>query len=213
MRPAVLRWALVMGLTLLLLIGSHVWLLRAMASILIAEDPLAPAAAIVVLAGHPPFREMEAAELYRAGWAPRVVVLREVLWEEEQAFAQLGIAVPERWELSHRVLTTLGVPAEAIVTPPERAQNTFEELAIALRALDPRDQPVILVTSKVHTRRVGLTWRYLAGGRSPGLTRPTRYDPFDVDRWWLEGRFLTQVTREYAGLVGYAARFLQAHGR
>jgi uncharacterized SAM-binding protein YcdF (DUF218 family) len=117
--------------------------------------------------------------------------------------------VPERWELSHRVLTTLGVPPEAIVTPPHRARNTLEELVIALRAIDPpQGQPVILVTSKVHTRRVGMTWQHLAGDRSPGLTRPTRYDPFDVERWWLEGRFLTQVAREYAGIVGYAPRFL-----
>ena len=54
----------------LLLVGfAHVPILREIASFLITEDSLQPAAAIVALGGDPPFREMEAAKLYRAGWA------------------------------------------------------------------------------------------------------------------------------------------------
>ena len=46
---------------------AHVPILREMASFLIIEDSLEPAAAIVALGGVPPFREIEAARLYRAG--------------------------------------------------------------------------------------------------------------------------------------------------
>jgi len=52
----------------MLLVGfAHVPILREMASFLIIEDSLEPAAAIVALGGVPPFREIEAARLYRAG--------------------------------------------------------------------------------------------------------------------------------------------------
>ena len=55
-------------LAAMLLVGfAHVPILREMASFLIIEDSLEPAAAIVALGGVPPFREIEAARLYRAG--------------------------------------------------------------------------------------------------------------------------------------------------
>lgn len=202
------RRAGVLILALALLVVGHAPILRATANVLIAEDALAPAAAIIVLSGGPPFREMEAADLYRAGWASRIVLVREVEWEEGRQLRELGIAVPERSELSYRVLAALGVPPAAVLTPGERARNTLEELQIAARALKPLAGPVILVTSKVHTRRVGLTWGHVAREGSRGIVRATRYDPFDPDRWWLEGRFFVLVAREYAGLVGYGPRFL-----
>ena len=75
----------------MLLVGfAHVPILREIASFLIIEDSLEPAAAIVALGGDPPFREMEAAKLYRAGWAPKVVVILGALWEEQQVLAELG---------------------------------------------------------------------------------------------------------------------------
>ena len=52
----------------MLLVGvAHVPILREVAAFLIIEDSLEPAAAIVALGGVPPFREIEAARLYRAG--------------------------------------------------------------------------------------------------------------------------------------------------
>ena len=44
---------------------GHVPVLREIASFLIVEDSLEPAAAIVPLGGQTPFREMEATKLYR----------------------------------------------------------------------------------------------------------------------------------------------------
>jgi hypothetical protein len=44
---------------------GYVPFMRGFASFLIVEDALQPAAAIVALAGHTPFREIGAAKLYR----------------------------------------------------------------------------------------------------------------------------------------------------
>lgn len=79
-------------------------LVRGIASFLIAEDPLQPLAAIVPLGGHLPFREMQAAKLYRDGWAPQVIVVRAAPSAEAEALQALKIKKPQEWELSREVL-------------------------------------------------------------------------------------------------------------
>ncbi len=178
-------------------------LLRGVASFLIVEDPLQHAAAIVSLSGQTPFREMEAARLYRAGWAPRIVIVPELRREDWKALVSLGIKVTEGWELRREVLIREGVPASAILIPKDEAEGTVEELKIAARTLQITTQPVILVSSKYHTRRVSLTWRYVTGGKSKGIVRYAELDPFDPARWWRSRRFISSVVHEYLGLTNY----------
>jgi len=87
----------------MLLVGfAHVPIPREIASFLIIEDSLEPAAAIVALGGEPPFREMEAARLFAERWAPKVIVIPGAIREEQQALSELGIRVPESWEISRQ---------------------------------------------------------------------------------------------------------------
>ena len=132
----------------IVLVGlTHAPLLQRVASFLIVEDSLEQAAAIVVMGGQSPFREMEAAKIYRAGLAPSVVVARGIRWEEQQTLRKLGVKVPEGWETSREVLLRLGVPLSAIIVPADRAEGTLEELQVAAKALHPNKDPVILVSS------------------------------------------------------------------
>lgn len=186
---------------------AHASLFRGVASFLIVEDPLEPAAAIVALGGQLPFREMEAARLYRAGWAPQVIIVREAPSAESQALEALKIKRQQEWELSTRVLIQQGVPNSAIVFPKKEAVGTLEELEAAYDAIPTKDAPVILVTSKYHTRRARLTWNYVTEGRSKAIVRVATQDPFDPARWWRERRFVLAVVREYLGLVNYYAGF------
>ena len=181
-------------------------LFRGVASFLIVEDPLEPAAAIVVFGGQLPFREMEAARLYRAGWAPQVVIVRGSRREESKALQDLQIEVREAWELSRAVLIRQGVPPSAIVVPEEEAEGTLEESQVAVRALKPENRPVILVTSKYHTRRARLTWNYVTRDGLKAIVRAAGQDPFDPARWWREPRSILAVVREYLGLANYYAR-------
>ena len=191
-----------------LLVGfTHVPILREIASFLIVEDTLQPAAAIVALGGQTPFREMEAARFYRAGLAPRVIIVRDAADDETRALKDLGIRVGQAWELSRRVLIQQGVPAWAILVPKGESGGTLEELQAAYGALRSKDAPVILVTSKFHTRRTGLTWRYVTQGRSRGIVRAASLDPFDPNQWWHTRRFALSVVREYLGLINYYAGF------
>lgn len=197
-------------LTLAALVLCILWapiVLRWMGRVLVSQDLLKPAAAVVVLGGGAPFREMEAAEIYRSGWASTVVVSRGRVYEEDLALRQLGIHIPEGWEVSREVLSRSGVPASSIVVTGEGVEGTIEELQAVFRTLDPHNVPVILVTSKFHALRTRLTWNGIARGRSEAIVRTARFDPFDPDRWWKERRFALSVVREYLGLFNYWAGF------
>jgi len=135
------------------------------------------------------------------------VLVRGARREELKAFQDMGIEVAQRWELSGEVLIQQGVPASAIVVPEEEAEGTLEELRAVYRALGSKDTPVILVTSKYHTRRTRLTWHHVTGGRSRGIVRASGQDPFDPSRWWRERRFVSSVVHEYLGLINYYAGF------
>jgi uncharacterized SAM-binding protein YcdF (DUF218 family) len=152
--------AILMAATLLAGFGHiPIPILREIAAFLIVEDSLQPAAAIVSLAGQTPFRELEAAKLYHAGWAPTVVIVREAPSAELGALEKLGIKKPEPWELSRAVLIQQGVPPAAIAMPEGEGLGTLEELTAAYAGLGINGAPVIFVTSKYHTRR---TAAYLA---------------------------------------------------
>jgi uncharacterized SAM-binding protein YcdF (DUF218 family) len=164
------------NLLVVIVVFAHRTIVREIASFLIVEDSLHPAANIVALGGQTPFREMGAALLYRTGWAPKVMIVPGAGREETKVLKELGIKMPEPWALSREVLIQQGVRASAIVISKDEAEGTREELKAAYQALQSKDSPVILVTSKYHTRRTRLTSirhrRALASPRSDW--RPVR---------------------------------------
>jgi uncharacterized SAM-binding protein YcdF (DUF218 family) len=185
----------------------HVPLLRIIGSFLVVEDPLRPAAVIVVLGGQSPFREMEAARLFFEAWAPKVMLVPGPIREEQEALSELGFKITEGWEISRQVLLKRGVPAAAIIVPDGRADGTLEELKLIFNATAGEKKPVILVSSKYHTRRVRLTWNYIGEGAPAAIVRAASRDPFDPARWWRERRFALSVVREYLGIVHVYAGF------
>lgn len=182
-------------------------MLRCIAAFLITENSLEGAAAIVPLGGHTPFREMEAAKLYRAGWAPRVVIVHPVPSAESKALHDLGIRTRGAWEVSREVLVRQGVPESSIVVVSGKAGGTLEELQAVYSAMTSKDAAVILVTSKYHTRRARLTWQHVTAGKSKPILRAATGDPFDPNRWWHHRSFALSVIREYLGLANYYAKF------
>jgi uncharacterized SAM-binding protein YcdF (DUF218 family) len=187
----------------LLIVGLILWqpLARGVAQVLIVDEPLQKAAAIVVLQGGPVFRDSEAAAAYHGGWAPKVVISRDVPPAHVVAARQLGFAYPINVETSLYVLHARGVPDEAVVVLPGVARTTVEELANVFMVLGPGEEPLIVVTSPTHTRRVGMLWRRIAGTSRPLILRFTRSDPFDPNRWWQDREQIVTVLREYLSLA------------
>ena len=191
----------------MLLAFTHAPLLRGIASFLIVEDPLIPASAILLLGGGTPFREMESAKLYKAGWAPLVIIGRDSGSTETKTLKQLGVKIQEGWEVSRDVFIRLGVPTGAIRIAHFQTGGTLEELKEIYDTLQDKDAPVILVTSKIHTRRTRLTWNYVTQGRSLPIVRAASGDRFVPDRWWTKRLFAESVLHEYLGLINYYAGF------
>jgi len=167
---------------------------------LVVEDPLAKAQAIVVLSGAMPLRAVEAAKLYREGYAPEIWLTHST--EPGKTLEEMGIPFFGEDRYNKLLLIHEGVPAEAIHVLDPPIVNTADEIRAAAAALKPgNNATVILVTTKAHTRRVRLLWCRLAPGRARAIVRAASTDPFDPGHWWRTTSDALDVVREFLGLV------------
>ena len=150
------------------------------------SDPLEHADVIHVLAGSRMDRQMEAALLYKEGWAPLILFTQEALDQGERYLADRGHHVESGPERAKVLLVRFGVPASAFLLPPELHDNTAQEAATLRRlAIANRWRTVILVTSGYHTRRSGFAFeRALRGTGVRLIVRPSRFDESQPERWW-----------------------------
>ena len=189
----------------LLLVAAAAWFLVYGGRFLQHEDPLSHADAIFVLAGTRAQRWLEAADLYREGYAPTIVLSPGIVESAEFWLRARGIPFPTDAELARNAMVKMGIPSGAIVTPLENIDNTAAE-GLLLRRLTREHHwtRVIIVTSKYHTRRAGFAFRRALDGT--GLTiivRASRYDDADPARWWHHRSDLRFVLLEWEKLVAY----------
>jgi uncharacterized SAM-binding protein YcdF (DUF218 family) len=167
---------------------------------LVVEDRLGKASAIVVLSGAMPVRATEAAKLYREGYAPEVWLTHST--EPAETLEEMGIPFVGEDQYNTLVLIHEGVPAEAIHVLESPIVNTADEIKVATSALARANgDAVILVTTKVHTRRVRLLWRRLAPGQGRVIVRAASGDPFDPGHWWRNTSDALDVVREVLGIL------------
>jgi uncharacterized SAM-binding protein YcdF (DUF218 family) len=168
------------------LTGAGVLLLLAgLGRLLVVDDSLEPADAIVVLAARES-RARGAAALYQRGLAPRIVLAR----------------VPSRRDTQARVLRAAGVPATAIAQLGRVTENTRDELQAEFDYAQAQGfRRVILVTSPYHTRRVALIWQQTARGRMAASVHATPYERFEPYLWWTSTTHLRYGLHELGGIV------------
>jgi len=169
---------------------------------LVVEDPLAKVRAIAVLSGRMPLRALEAAKLYRQGYASEIWLTHSS--DPGETLEAMGIPYAGEEYYNTLVLIHEGVPAAAIhvLNPP--TVNTVDEVQVISAGLDRQqgnDRSVILVTSKAHTRRARLLWRKLASKQTRAITRAASDDPFDPGHWWRTTSDALDVVREVLGLL------------
>lgn len=201
-----MRWRALagVGLALLALAVAAVPLLAAAGRFLVEDDPLQQADAIVVLTGSYPDRIIEAAALYREGWAPRIILCRE---PENAGFARLrslGVTVPRLFELNRSVAEQLGVPAAAITVLDRPAGSTYSEAEVVLSDAIARGyRSILIVTSKYHSTRAARIYRHLAAGRVAIIVRGARDDDFQPEGWWRDRPSTRRVVIEYQKLLTF----------
>ena len=167
---------------------------------LVVKDPLAKARAIAVLSGGMPIRAMEAAKLYRQGYAPEIWLTHSS--EPGATLGEMGISFVGEDYYSTRVLIHEGVPPGAIHVLETPIVNTADEIKVIGSALaGEKDRTVIIVTTKAHTRRVRLLWRKLASGNGVAIVRAASADSFDPRHWWRTTSDALDVVREVLGIL------------
>jgi len=175
-------------------IGALCFVLRApilvaLGGMMVRADPLSKADAIIVLAGGTPQREIEGADLYLAGYAPRVVLTVERDSPAEELLHKRGIPYEDQNELKRRILVALGVPDSAVIQLKEtRATSTRMESDIVREwALENHARRIIVVTSAFHTARASFVFRRaLRHDSVEVLMRPASEEAFDPSRWWTD---------------------------
>ncbi len=167
---------------------------------LVVEDPLGKAQAIVLLSGAMPVRAVEAAKLYRDGYAPEIWLTHSA--EPAETLGEMGIPFAGEDYYNKLVLIHEGVPAVAIHVLDPPIVNTADEIKVAAAALArEKGEAVILVTTKAHTRRTRLLWRRLAAGQGRAIVRAASGDLFDPRHWWRTTSDALDVVREALGLL------------
>jgi uncharacterized SAM-binding protein YcdF (DUF218 family) len=171
---------------------------------LVVEEPLQKADAMLVLGGTRFERPLEAVDLYKDGWAPRVLLVQQISDAGEILLRERGVPFIREIDVQIDVLTRLGVPREAIQILEE--ENSTKDEADALRDLVAANRwsRVIIVTSKQHTRRAGLVMRRrLEPIGAQAIMRASRYDTSDVDGWWRHRSTLRFTLFETQRLIAY----------
>ncbi|MGC2768841.1 MAG: YdcF family protein [Candidatus Acidiferrum sp.] len=167
---------------------------------LVAEDPLRKADAIAVLSGRMPNRALEAARVYKQGYARRVWLTHST--EPGAELEQLSIPYVGEESYDKQILIHEGVPADAIAILDPPIANTADEMNTIGGALRRENlNSVIIVTSKVHTRRVKALWKRLSAHDELAVIHGVSDDPFDPAHWWRTTGDALDVVRELLGLA------------
>jgi hypothetical protein len=179
-------------LLFLIYLARHPLLKMAGSFWIVDEGPVASDA--IVILGDDNYngdRATRAAELLKAGWAPRIVASGRGL----RSYASIA-------ELEEHDLTDRGVPITAIVRFAHRAENTRDEAAAISQLISSRGwKRIILVTSNYHTRRA----RYICERSFPAGTGlrvvAARDSEFDPDNWWRTRLGIKIFAHELVGMV------------
>ena len=167
---------------------------------LIVEDPLQNAVAIAVLSGRMPSRALEAAKVYKQGYAPQVWLTHSA--EPGATLSQLSVPYQGEDVYDKLILLHEGVPESAIHVLDPPIVNTADEMATIEKALSQSNpRRVILVTSKVHTRRTRTLWKQINGAGGEAIVHGVSDDSFDADHWWRNTSDVLDVVREVLGLL------------
>jgi uncharacterized SAM-binding protein YcdF (DUF218 family) len=161
-RPARIFFQIIGVLTVIGLLGIMIAAM-ALPRLLQVEDPIQKAEYILPLAGNW-HRMIKAAELYKAGYAPRILLSNAVIRPPnriDRLREEMGIQRLSPRVFRKRLMFHLGIPEEALIAfgdghistteESEAFKHHLKEQKTNSRSGTPRR--VILVTSPFHTRR------------------------------------------------------------
>jgi uncharacterized SAM-binding protein YcdF (DUF218 family) len=204
MRPGMRRWWFLGAILVLLSAAAVVFF--GVGRWLVVEDSLVHADVIVVLSGRLPERAIEAARLYKAGYADQVWISPPPSPADELKTMHIAFLGEDFY--NEKVLIAMGVPPDSIRILDQPDVNTEAEVRQISETLrNGQLHSAIVVTSKPHTRRVRTIWRKLVGADPRLIVRYPTDDVYDGAHWWGHTRDGLDVMRETLGLLNAWAGF------
>jgi len=168
-------------------------LLRIAGNFWITPDPPAASDVIVILSDDDftADRASRAAELYHAGWAPRILASGRPL----RPYASIA-------ELMQKDLEARGVPDKAIIPFPHDASDTLVELT-GIRGFARQHgwKRLMIVTSNYHTRRTRYLCRHIFPQSVKVLVESAPDVNYDPESWWRTREGLKIFLHESIGIV------------
>lgn len=179
-------------------------LLTGLAQAWIVDQPLQKADAIVLLGGGIETRPFAAAQLYREGYAPKILVMKN----RSGPTAQLGITAPET-EIIRKVLVQAGVAEGDVAYTRDEVTSTYEESTTVRNwAKANHVKTVIIPTDVFHTRRV--SWVFRKQFQGTGVQVIVRVVPvreYKADVWWQHEEGLVAFQNEVLKYAYYRVKY------
>lgn len=198
------RWVVITAAVAVIGYALAMPLLRFAGRQMVDVDPPQRSDAILVTASSLD-RVVEAAELYRQGYAPLVLLTLPPRDNAETFLLARGIAVDLNEVRRKRILEALGVPGDAIVFLPDLVGSTADEARAFAKWADGRPiRSLTIVTSPYHTGRTRLTFEHMLDGKPIAVRlHAATLIPFDPDTWWRDRDRLRNGIIELQKLVYY----------
>lgn len=190
-------------ITVLLVLGFIYGFINAGRFLVEADKPVS-SDLIVVLMGSGPDRILEAVDLYKAGYAKKILMVEN----NQPGFELLKarhVSIPRDAALAKSIGVQLGVPVGDIIVIPGNALSTADEARCVKGYLNSHQtmKKIILVTSRYHTGRAAKIFRRALGGEVQIIACPSRYDNFNEKAWWKSREDAKYVISEYTKLLAF----------
>jgi len=205
-------WRVLAALIILAVLAAAAWpwraaiLTAAADAWIVADEPLKPADAIVVLGGGLDTRPPAAAAYYRERLAPRILVANANVGGRRSSFVSF---YRPHGELNRRALLGLGIPQAAIDMFGEDLGSTFEE-AVALRDWAGRTHAhgLIVPSELFSARRVRWIFGRVFAGSGVTVQVPVlEAREYGRDNWWCNRNGVHDFAIEVGKYVAYRLRF------
>jgi uncharacterized SAM-binding protein YcdF (DUF218 family) len=209
--PRLKRWRRRLAVAVLAagFLGTVAFLFRAplltgLARAWMVHEPAAEADAILILGGGLENRPFAAAQLYRAGIAPRILYLNV----QPGPVEELGLALSEA-EQTRRILLKQGVPETALTPIGDGVASTYDEARALREWLGSNDaKRIIIPTDVFHTRRVRWIFNKY-GGRADVSLHVVAIDPvrYNATNWWQREEGVIALQNEWLKTVYYRLKY------
>jgi uncharacterized SAM-binding protein YcdF (DUF218 family) len=201
-----LRWIIIVLVILYFLLTAYrVPILMKLGQYLIVEHKAKKADLIVCLAGGDVERPLATVDAYRQGLAPYVFRAREEKPDGLDYLQKNVTNYPTSFDLFELVMKGFDIPDKVILTSEKRVDSTMDEARLVRKViLDRGYKSVIIITSRIHSRRAWLTFKkVLQNDKVEIISLPSRYQLFNPEDWWKKRKYAREVIIEYEKLLYY----------